>query len=495
MKKILFLALLVFSCTSVASDWLSVGTSNDSEVYFIDASSIKPINGGVTSAWIRVDLLKTKWQGLFKESAKRYMDNMYVDCTNEKFTTTDRVIYGPSGNSISSQHWQANFISAAPGSMAKKITASICEKSIALSKGESISGLPENTLNQTSWKFVTQDNSTTTYIGTNNYSWGEDVLDGVIFFVVRHEYKQPKAIGNDLFNNYIVQWAARCDNQNMFVAQDSYYGMTSQLLARTEFEVSEKSLMKAAPDSIGMEFLKTACNDFTKPIKQSNKPNSKQPSPGLPGQSIGSGTAWQVSSNQLVTAYHVVDGAKSMVIAMPDNSYKQARVVASDPSNDLALIQIIEGTLSTKPLSLATKQPKLGSKVAVLGFPLSDVLGTKVQATSGEISKLGGIRDDLRFFQISAAVQSGNSGGPLLNQQGEVVGVVSSKLNTMYIMKEHNEVPQNVNFAVKYPYVAALLESANVASSKSQKKTNKIEDAITQSKESVYLLFVASETK
>ena len=62
-------------------------------------------------------------------------------------------------------------------------------------------------------------------------------------------------------------------------------------------------------------------------------------------------------------------------------------------------------------------------------------------------------------------------------------------------MKEHNEVPQNVNFAVKYPYVAALLESANVASSKSQKKTNKIEDAITQSKESVYLLFVASETK
>lgn len=488
MKKILFLALFIFSLPVMAADWLSVGTSNDSEVYFIDASTIKPINGGVTSAWIRVDLLKPKWQGLFKESAKRYMDNMYVDCTNEKFTTTDRVIYGPTGNNISSQHWQANFISAAPGSMAKKITASICEKSIALSKGESIAGLPENTLNQTSWKFVTKDNSTTTYIGTNNFSWGEDVLDGVVFFVVKHEYKQPKAIGNDLFNNYIVQWAARCDNQNMFVAQDSYYGMTSQLLARTEFEVSEKSLMKAAPDSIGMEFLKTACNEFTKPSKQSNKPNSKQPSLG---QSIGSGTAWQVSSTQLVTAYHVVEGAKSMVIAMPDNTYKQARVVASDPSNDLALIQIIDGALSTKPLQLATKQPKLGAKVAVLGFPLSDVLGTKVQATSGEISKLGGIRDDLRFFQISAAVQSGNSGGPLLNQQGEVVGVVSSKLNTMYIMKEHNEVPQNVNFAVKYPYVSAMIESAGISTNKQSKKINKIEDAITNAKESVYLLLVA----
>ena len=195
-----------------------------------------------------------------------------------------------------------------------------------------------------------------------------------------------------------------------------------------------------------------------------------------------------------MTAYHVVDGAKSMFITLADGETKVAKVVASDPSNDLALIQIIDGTLVTKPLQLATKPSLLGSKIAVIGYPLPDVLGTKVQATSGEVSKLAGIQDDLRFYQISAAVQQGNSGGPLLNQQGEVVGVVSSKLNAINILKEHGDIPQNINFAVKYPYISAMLDAANVLPPKSQKKTKKIEDAITQAKESVYLLIVVGES-
>lgn len=121
---------------------------------------------------------------------------------------------------------------------------------------------------------------------------------------------------------------------------------------------------------------------------------------------------------------------------------------------------------------------------------MPDILGVKVQATTGEVSKLAGIRDDLRFYQISAAVQSGNSGGPLLNAQGEVVGVVSSKLNALNTLNEHGDLPQNVNFAVKYPYVSAMIESAGVAISKPPKKMSKIEDAITSAKESVYLLIV-----
>jgi hypothetical protein len=82
----------------------------------------------------------------------------------------------------------------------------------------------------------------------------------------------------------------------------------------------------------------------------------------------------------------------------------------------------------------------------------------------------------------------------LLNQQGEVIGVVSSKLNAINILKEHGDLPQNVNFAVKYPYISAMLDSANVLPTKSQKKTNKIEDAITQAKESVYLLIVVGDS-
>ncbi len=222
----------------------------------------------------------------------------------------------------------------------------------------------------------------------------------------------------------------------------------------------------------------------TPSIEQNLPPTQsvKTPPPATPLR--GSGTAWQVSPNQLVTAYHVVEGAKSMGIVVNDE-IKPAKLIAADPSNDLALLQLLDKSLSTKPLRLANKPPALGARVAAIGYPLTDLLGYKVQATSGEISKLTGPHDDLRFYQISAAIQSGNSGGPLLNKQGEVIGVVTLKTNNTA-----SEIIQNVNFAVKYPYVATLLESAGVATLKLQNKTSKIEDAISQSKDSVYLLEV-----
>lgn len=495
MKKLLFALLLIVCQSATAAEWFAVGTVGDSEVYFVDASTIKPMKDGFTSAWMRVDLIKPKWQGLFKESAKRYMDNITFDCNSQKFATTDRVIYGATGTSLDSQHWQPSFISAAPGSVATNIAKFACEKSAALAKGESISGIPETALAQTSWKLVNQDANSSTYLGMTNYEWVPvpDVPDGMFLFLVRTDYVKPKLIGNDFYKSYVVQWGGMCSNQNLSISQDVYYGLNGQALAKDDYPIGPNSVMKASPDTLGMTFITTACKEFKRTPAATQNTNTAPQTPAAKNSNYGSGTAWQVSNNQLVTAYHVVNGAKSMVISLPNGDYKAARVIASDPNNDLALIQLTDSTLPTKPLQMASKQPLLGSKVAVIGYPLPDVLGVKVQATSGEISKLAGIQDDLRFFQISAAVQSGNSGGPLLNQQGEVIGVVSSKLNALNMLKIHGDLPQNVNFAVKYPYVSAMLESAGIVVSKAQKKTNKIEDAITSAKESVYLLIVASD--
>ena len=123
---------------------------------------------------------------------------------------------------------------------------------------------------------------------------------------------------------------------------------------------------------------------------------------------------------------------------------------------------------------------------------MSDLLGRNTQATTGEISKLSGMQDDLRFYQISAAVQSGNSGGPVLNKESEVVGVVISKTNQL-----PSEVIQNVNFAIKSAYISPLLESAKVNLTKSNKKTTNMEDAIKDVKDSIYLIYavIPSETK
>ena len=92
------------------------------------------------------------------------------------------------------------------------------------------------------------------------------------------------------------------------------------------------------------------------------------------------------------------------------------------------------------------------------GYPLSQVLATSGNFTAGIVTALAGIGDDSRFYQISAPVQPGASGGPLLDENGNLIGVVSSKLNFLSEIKNAGDIPQNVNFAIKASVVANFLQ-------------------------------------
>ena len=107
---------------------------------------------------------------------------------------------------------------------------------------------------------------------------------------------------------------------------------------------------------------------------------------------------------------------------------------------------------------------RLGEAVEAFGYPLTEVLAKSGNFTLGNVSALVGIGEDSRYLQISAPVQPGNSGGPLLDQNGNLVGVVSAKLNALKLMLATNgDIPQNVNFAIKASIVASFLEANGVA--------------------------------
>lgn len=178
-----------------------------------------------------------------------------------------------------------------------------------------------------------------------------------------------------------------------------------------------------------------------------------------------SGSGFFVSPDgRLVTNAHVVDGCKSLTITHGLNPPMSARVLAKDTANDLALVLI-----SSKPekFALIRVGARVGEEIAAFGYPLLGLLATSGNFTRGNISSVAGLGDDTRYLQITAPIQRGNSGGPVVDQSGNVVGVVVSKLNVLAVAAETEDMAQNVNFAIKSSVLVNFLDTNGVSYSSS----------------------------
>jgi uncharacterized protein len=159
-----------------------------------------------------------------------------------------------------------------------------------------------------------------------------------------------------------------------------------------------------------------------------------------------------------LTNAHVVEACRQ--IEVRSGTYSgTARVVARDDQNDLALLATNLHPPITARWRFSTRQ---GEDIVVYGFPLAGVLATGGNVATGSVTALAGLRDDSRFLQISAPVQPGNSGGPLLDKSGNVVGIVVAKLDALKIVSATGDIPQNVNFAIKASAAAAFLDAQSI---------------------------------
>ena len=156
-----------------------------------------------------------------------------------------------------------------------------------------------------------------------------------------------------------------------------------------------------------------------------------------------------------------------------------ATVYASDATNDLALLAAPGLSGETAAFS-ESPQAVLGETATVAGYPFGGLLASDLHVTSGNISALAGVGDDSTHLQITAPVQPGNSGGPLLDESGNVIGVVVSRLNALGVARATGAIPQNVNFAIKGSVARMFLEIHGVpydrADSRKELSTQAIAD-------------------
>jgi S1-C subfamily serine protease len=106
--------------------------------------------------------------------------------------------------------------------------------------------------------------------------------------------------------------------------------------------------------------------------------------------------------------------------------------------------------------------PKKGEEVTAFGYPLHGLLSSGGNVSTGVVSATTGLGDDIRYIQITVPVQPGNSGGPLLDSSGHVIGVVVAKLDALKTAKLTGDIPQNVNFAIHWSEVKGFLEEEGV---------------------------------
>jgi hypothetical protein len=173
---------------------------------------------------------------------------------------------------------------------------------------------------------------------------------------------------------------------------------------------------------------------------------------------VQSGTGFAIGNGSFViTNFHVVDGCKSVSVANVGSGI----IKMTDAGNDIAIVQPTQPII--RPLRFRTgNQLKPGEEIIVIGFPLKGLLSSAPTITTGIVSSLAGLRDDRTRFQISAPVQPGNSGGPVLDRAGNVVGMVVSKLNVLRIARMTGDIPQNVNFAIPVSIITSILDANSI---------------------------------
>jgi len=223
----------------------------------------------------------------------------------------------------------------------------------------------------------------------------------------------------------------------------------------TELEVTPPEFRSMIPEWSGAFIATPPASPPSMPKGEIATPPASPPS--MPkGELISSGSGFSVSASEIATAYHVVADSKSIEVRFGDADWISAKLVKESESTDIAILEIDEERSNYLP-PIVEHETLPGDRIFTMGFPAVEILGTEAKYTEGVVSSLSGLGNDSCLLQITVPVQPGSSGGPLVREDGVLVGMVTSTAAVTHFAAVTAALPQNVNWGVKADYISLLM--------------------------------------
>lgn len=372
-------------------------------------------------------------------------------------------------------------ICASPGLVAKDSPASVVENSAPSQKNKN------GTAN---WKSIGKDEDKEIFIDTNSIR----KIDGLIyvwektnFFKIQNNLQADSSDGRIVTS--MTNIAINCNSHTMALVSKTSKDANGDVIHSIDSGAHKLEFYGPPPESFGDSIINAACSEISSPTPSSS-PVINESGSNASSKLSSTGSGFVVSaSGYLLTNHHVANGCSNLKIRDSLKIEHDVTVVATDARNDLALLQMIKPVALPAATFRANGSVEAGENVVALGYPLAGMLASEVNVSFGYVSATAGLADDTSMLQISAPVQPGNSGGPLLDQSGNLIGVVVAKLDAIKVAKAIGDIPQNINFAVKGE-VAQVFLKAHKVKFKTAAQTKKLEntDIVSRGREFTVLV-------
>ena len=351
----------------------------------------------------------------------------YINGTHCQMPTFNDLVF------ITNEEWQSNGFEAPEKFLPKKQWTEETIKQFAKSHNDGICGIYEGiTSNNYKLGCIKEDGEYKfIYLGCSVYNCWWNIGD------IKAVLRSTATTG--LFK---ADWAMLKKE----ISRDVYItfnGTTMEVLINDNVSPIKDSYLKMYP-SIGNNITNNASNN-----------NYYEP----PFTAKWSGSGFALNRGYIATNHHVIDGARNIKVYGVKGNFNigyNAQVVLSDPHNDLAVIKINDSrftSFGTIPYRVKTNMAEVGEEVFVLGYPMTTTMGDEIKLTTGVISARSGFQGDLSLYQTTAPIQPGNSGGPLFDNSGNLIGIVNAK----HIGAE------NVGYAIKASYLSNLIQSGSMS--------------------------------